>query len=97
MCMAFQGGQKSQVKLNIYKCDKSYINIFNNIKVYLDRSIREWQYISYEKSNIKKARMQVRCPAHVHDYVLLTYVLVTIRGYACAFAHDLRNRSLTQV
>ena len=25
-CMAFQGGQKSQVKLNIYKCDKRYIN-----------------------------------------------------------------------
>lgn len=36
----------------------------------------------------KQARMQVRCPAHVHDYVLLTYVLVTIRGYACAFAHE---------
>ena len=34
----------------------------------------------------KKARMQVRCPAHVHDYVMLTYVLVTIR--IIRFAHE---------
>ena len=27
--------------------------------------------------------MQVRCPAHVYAYVMLTYVLVTIR-----FAHE---------
>ena len=42
-------------KIKYYYTNVIKVVSFNNIKVYLTRSIREWQYISYEKSNIKKS------------------------------------------